>query len=406
MKRYQHELSGTISPPKNTSPITYHIGKLAQRCSLVHGKTLSAEVIAELFRLDKLLRTAKSNLDNIDSDAFRVFMNSYDVFMRIKHDFARQYDLNEALISNAWMKMWEILNNFGEEVLKKSTRIVSFHVAEMPGSMILAADQYWRQHDATNEFWISSFVAGPNNSVGNDFFDDKYGIFSKYADRVIAGNVKSAAGDIGDMSDRGVVEAHIKHAKGLAEKPNFFTSDLGRGDVGDPSKQEEICMWGHFGAAVTALGCLNEGPSLMVLKMYTNFFPLTFSLLPYLSNFFKEFAIFKPITSRPANSEVYWIGFGFNGIDENELQFLLDKLEKKDDSPIVNDEECGDATIDELLREIKYLTERQISHLMFIKNHIRDDKAKIRTYMEPIMEETKTTYMDRYMVIPVKDPLI
>jgi len=144
----------------------------------------------------------------------------------------------------------------------------------------------------------------------------------------------------------------------------------------------------------------------MVLKMYTNFFPLTFSLLPYLSNFFKEFAIFKPITSRPANSEVYWIGFGFNGIDENELQFLLDKLEKKDDSPIVNDEECGDATIDELLREIKYLTERQISHLMFIKNHIRDDKAKIRTYMEPIMEETKTTYMDRYMVIPVKDPLI
>lgn len=73
-----------------------------------------------------------------------------------------------------------------------------------------------------------------------------------------------------------------------------------------PDAQEEVTSPLHYCEIVTALQCLSPGGT-FIFKLFTIFEHSTVSLLYLINHLFKEVNIYKPVTSRQGNSEVYAI---------------------------------------------------------------------------------------------------
>lgn len=72
----------------------------------------------------------------------------------------------------------------------------------------------------------------------------------------------------------------------------------------DPNRQEEICAGLHFCEIVAAIGVLALGGNFM-WKGFTLFEHASISSLYLMGCLFDEVAVYKPATSKPANSETY-----------------------------------------------------------------------------------------------------
>ena len=68
-----------------------------------------------------------------------------------------------------------------------------------------------------------------------------------------------------------------------------------------------------------------------IIKIFDTFTPLTIKLLYLVSTLYNNVYIYKPLTSRPANSEKYIIAKGFKGIDSNYLKSLYSIVAKWED---------------------------------------------------------------------------
>lgn len=77
-----------------------------------------------------------------------------------------------------------------------------------------------------------------------------------------------------------------------------------------PQDQEDHVHFLHFAEVVAALRILDEGGN-FVLKMFTFFELATINLLYLLNVCFDQVHVFKPVTSKPGNSEVYVISIGY-----------------------------------------------------------------------------------------------
>jgi hypothetical protein len=74
----------------------------------------------------------------------------------------------------------------------------------------------------------------------------------------------------------------------------------------------------------------------MIIKLFDMYSSATQDLVLGSASFFREFMIYKPATSRPCNSERYFIGVGYKGEQATKLwiQHLQLALEKHSHSPI------------------------------------------------------------------------
>ncbi len=94
--------------------------------------------------------------------------------------------------------------------------------------------------------------------------------------------------------------------KDKAHKSIFVTSDGGINENEDYSKKEEL----HYKLKLYEIGAslriLKTG-GIMIIKFFDFFTTPTIEMIYYLTFFFKEIYIYKPLTSRPTNSERYII---------------------------------------------------------------------------------------------------
>ena len=81
----------------------------------------------------------------------------------------------------------------------------------------------------------------------------------------------------------------------------------------------------NLGQVICGLVSLKNGGHL-VCKMFLFFSKFNMSLLSILNNLFDEFYISKPVSSRPANSEIYIIGKGYKGYNKEAMTELLQSL--------------------------------------------------------------------------------
>ena len=98
----------------------------------------------------------------------------------------------------------------------------------------------------------------------------------------------------------------------LANGSTIFTADGGFDFSLDYSKQEESAFPLLLASFIMGIKCLKEGGT-MIIKLFDMYSPLTRDLILGTAAHFKSFLIYKPATSRPCNSERYFIAKGFQG---------------------------------------------------------------------------------------------
>jgi len=100
-------------------------------------------------------------------------------------------------------------------------------------------------------------------------------------------------------------------AQGQAQ---IFTADGGFDFSVDYSKQEESAFPLLLASFTIGLKCLAKGGT-MIIKLFDIYSDVTQDLFLGSAIFFKSFTLYKPATSRPCNSERYFIGQGFVGAE-------------------------------------------------------------------------------------------
>ena len=191
------------------------------------------------------------------------------------------------MLSNAWLKCWEIIHKY--PVLRPDLKL--FCNAELPGAFLAAifhamSFRQWKLHWNAN-----SLLSG---------LPDTFGLYERYRDHWLMDDDHD--GDITKLET-------ITHI--TKQKVDLYTSDIGIGLTHETFlEQEEYEAHLHLAQVLCGLKMLNvEGH--MIVKTFTFQRPFSMSLLYLLSQCFQELQIFKPVTSRPGNSECYLIGLGF-----------------------------------------------------------------------------------------------
>ena len=269
---------------------------------------------------------AKTKLDGIPEEAFEPLMRALDLYAGLKRRLRQEAGMVE--VTNASLKILELLALWPLlPPLAPGGDVRAFFNAELPGAFILATHHYVRAARPTDTFrWLASSFAP---AAGSGALDDKYGLWREYPEQWLMGPDCD-----GDLTRPEVVcrLANAVHARypGGHRSPRsgatLYTSDAGV-DVsgGGYNRQEEMTAHLNFGQAVCGLLSLAVGGS-YATKMYTFCTPFSRSLIALVASYFEEAAVVKPLTSRPANSEVYLVGRGFRGITVEAGMGLLGRL--------------------------------------------------------------------------------
>ena len=148
-------------------------------------------------------------------------------------------------------------------------------------------------------------------------------------------------------------------AKGV----NLFTADGGFDFSVNYTNQELMAFPLLLASFIMGLRTLAKG-GVMIIKLFDIYGSATQDLFLGSATFFEAFTIYKPATSRPCNSERYFIGRGFKGGSEeldSWIKLLQDAQIKHNESPITHlVEDWPEEVMEALKEQIQFQEEIQI----------------------------------------------
>ncbi|CAK1599294.1 unnamed protein product [Parnassius mnemosyne] len=219
--------------------------------------------------------------------------------------------VNPEFLTQAWTKFYECASTYNviptEAV--SDMKMVSLHLCEAPGAFITSLNHYLKLHHPNIVWkWVANTLNPyyEGNSPSNMISDDRFMFHT-------LDNWDFGVDNTGNLMDWDNSQAIIEKAKSLG-KVLLVTADGSIDCLQKPDAQEEVTSPLHYCEIVTALQTLSPGGTL-IFKLFTVFEHSTVSLLYLINHLFKEVNIYKPITSRQGNSEVYAICLQYKGID-------------------------------------------------------------------------------------------
>ena len=264
---------------------------------------------------NELLTSIKNNIDNLDLDTswdkFKKLTNPYELVHTPKK---RRKDKNQSIarylpFSRSYFKMWEIIYEF--ELINNSKTINVSHIAEGPGGFMESVINYRKRFNKKDNIYgitlrsTKKFIPGWNKS--KDFIK---------RNNIIISYGKDNTGDICNIENIIFFKNQIGN-----NKCDLVTADGGFDFSIDFNHQEQQAFQLIFCEIVLALSVQKNGGS-FVLKIFDMFTLLTIKMLYIISYFYEEVYIYKPLTSRCANSEKYIIAKKFRGIEKKYLNKL------------------------------------------------------------------------------------
>jgi 23S rRNA U2552 (ribose-2'-O)-methylase RlmE/FtsJ len=226
-----------------------------------------------------------------------------------------RFILNDKRVSNAWLKYYEICMEMKLLALlpneNKYTPVVFFN-GELPGSGILATwhlvNTIFKKYLPNKISWYaSSYINNKNIKVQKNgqkhvnTLEDRYGLVKKYPNNWLFGPAN------GDVTN---IESHLYWEKCMGKKVDLYFSDAAADVSSDYNNQESLHSEINIGQILAGLIMLKKGGN-MVFKQYSWYQPITIALLTIISGSFNNVSIYKPITSKRDNHEVYVICFGY-----------------------------------------------------------------------------------------------
>lgn len=208
---------------------------------------------------------------------------------------------NVVPLSRSYFKMVEILNliNFWDTV-SPTEPFISAHVCEGPGGFLqnIVEEAKLRNIPLKNAHAITlkstrSQIPGWKKSTK----------FLKKHEEIHLDYGVDMTGDILNPKNQ---DSFCRNAKGSM----IFTADGGFDFSLDYTRQEESSFPLLLASFIMGLRCLKEGGT-MVIKIFDMYSEVTRDLILGTAAQFSKFMIYKPATSRPCNSERYFIAEGY-----------------------------------------------------------------------------------------------
>ncbi|MEM0354021.1 MAG: FtsJ-like methyltransferase family protein [Thermoplasmata archaeon] len=283
-------------------------------------------------------------------------MSIMNLYKKIKRTLLLQY--RAEVVSNAWLKLYEILNIFADLIPIKET-IKTFHLCEAPGAFILATNHYISNRGGTRLEWYAQSL-NPFSKSSNSMLGDQYGLMSRYPERWLFGSEEDNSGDV---THSAVIRSYAKNP--LLKEIDFMTSDAGIScNPRDLNEQESRLAKVNMGQIIGILACLSPGRSAIFKTFLPMAEPLTISLMYLLTHLFQKVTIVKPSASHSSNSEVYVVLKNYKGISPKMLNILYDLL----DDPKITSKSLFFAKIEPVffnayVKGISSLIDRQIRSL-------------------------------------------
>lgn len=224
-------------------------------------------------------------------------------------------------LSRSYFKMAEMLNLI--DFWKGKTSIKTSHACEGPGGFI----QYIVEKAKSKKIPVKSIHAitlKPSKSYIPGWRRSYY--FLRKHPEI---HLEFGADDTGDILKIDNQKDFCKKATESNLLCNLFTADGGFDFSVDYNSQEKNVFQLLLASFIMGLQVLAED-GVLIIKLFDMYSPATQDLVLGSATCFKEFTIYKPVTSRPCNSERYFIGKGFIKSQQTKqwIHNLLDVYEK------------------------------------------------------------------------------
>ena len=286
-----------ISTKKNKCSINLEkivIEEIDEKKSVIF-KSYQKKICNEKSKIDELV--------NIKSwDKMKKIGNPNELIYTSYNNKKKESIANYRPISRSFFKLWEIDKEFDLLENNNELKIIG-NLAEGPGGFM---EEIIHNHKNVKLFGIT--LPPSNNQI------------PKWNKNLKKNNyINITYGNLYDMDD---IKNYINKFKDF--KCSLVTADGGFDYSSDFNKQEVNSYKIIFSEVITSLLILKEGGN-FVCKIFDTFTIFSIQTIYLLTEFFEEVNIYKPNTSRPANSEKYIICKGF--LKNNNEFYLLSLLE-------------------------------------------------------------------------------
>jgi 23S rRNA U2552 (ribose-2'-O)-methylase RlmE/FtsJ len=219
-------------------------------------------------------------------------------------------------LSRSYFKMIEMLDL--TKFLQQRQHFRTAHVCEGPGGFIEAiyevAGKQEKRIRSTHAMTLKSTKSHiPGWRRAQNFMNRHRQINIEYG--------ADGTGDIFNPDNKAAFISEVRAQGGIDRPIHIFTADGGF-DFTSNYLAQETSIYRLLAASIQVGLSVLAVDGMFVLKIFDLFAPATYQLIGWLASCFGRWTLYKPATSRPCNSEQYFIGIGFRGITDAELEHL------------------------------------------------------------------------------------
>ena len=356
--------------------------KIIDRNKNLLFKTYYKTVSSEKEKIDQLEKTENWDKMKKIGNPYELIYTTYN--KRRKNDSISSY----IPISRSYFKMWEIYYNF--DIFKKfdvNHNLIFGHLAEGPGGFMEASYNYRIKKKKIN--YLNDKFYGITLKPVNDYIPDWNKIKKIFNNQE---NVNIQYGNLYHIND---VKNYIKNFE--INKAHVVTADGGFDYSANFNGQEINSCQIIYSECIISLNILKKG-GCFICKVFDLFSISMIQILYIMYCSFEKMYIYKPQTSRPANSEKYIICMYYkDNLTHDNKYYLLQIIEKwqelaqtlnENDSIIFNYLKVDNKFINLLNQYNQQYMDMQLFYLTNTLNLI-ETKIEKEKYYEIIHEQVK-----------------
>lgn len=273
-----------------------------------NSKVSLSEIQSTTPDIEKQMYTVKSKQCETKNMIATIERHKWDMYRKVLNPYetvkTTSFVTLKKPISRAYYKLMEIC--VGYELLNEEHNLDILCVAEGPGAFIQAIADI--RKNAHLDKYICNTLISQSESVPTWNKD----IFSIGLDI----HTYTGIDGTGDICNIRTVKDIITQCK-----VDLFTGDGGIDVSDDYNTQDLQCMQLIFSELIIGVGCMKMNGT-MVIKLFDIYDKNLQYALFIISTLFKETFLTKPLSSRPANSEKYYVCKGFCGSDPTKIEII------------------------------------------------------------------------------------